>query len=788
MLKMWTKNFFVPILLAIVVFSPMVVQAENENVTFTLSGNVYDQNGNIAASTSIKVDSMSSSWSNLTDGSYEFTGISPGEHTVRAYFMNNGHTVVYRKMFFSEDMQLDWHVGKSWATAEMFDGQGERVDNSSLSTIQLLELEESHILDDGRTEFALLNLGDYYTLMGEYGEIDGSTQYVHFKLEPGSATTPSVNDFDFHHGMNSRYGFITDNFGNPLTNVVVSNGEQSVVTNTEGFYLLQNLPVGSEQNYTFIQGTQQVIDSFSDIVQDGPGWLNFTSNVEVEMPGNVTFVTQMQTITSNQFEIEWDGGEYTDFYSLYQGEVDEENLIYRGYAESFIYNPDDSGTIEFRIVANNSNGSTENSQPLLLIVLLEGSDQELWSPGMSWHYSVLHTPEYHQNKTYTVIGSEVITDAFNRERDTFLLRVSDENYEEGEKAYRWVDSQNLLNVKTYWVDAPSSSSYFQEGQFGWNFTNNGQEVDLLSAEPPTSLHFNRTNIIGVPGHPNGYDDTINSITVEYGVEVSTPAGIFDTTHISIVDENDDIVSWELWYNSTVRNYVKIADRLPGSHSEMVEYELTSYDVPLIPQFITEESNLSINDFTIEWANFQGAESYQLLENSQIIYSGNQLSLEILNKTDGEYSFQVNAIMPSGHLVEGQVLLLNVEFIQPPPIFLTSTQNVDNSEEVLIEWTSVEDSAWYSLIVNYSDGSSEEIYNGSSNFTTITNLDNGQNRLRVKVVLNNQIESIYSDSIYVIVDSVSDIESTSNKDNYSLQIFVGFSIILIALAAINRFGD
>ena len=785
---MWTKNFFVPILLAIVVFSPMVVQAENENVTFTLSGNVYDQNGNIAASTSIKVDSMSSSWSNLTDGSYEFTGISPGEHTVRAYFMNNGHTVVYRKMFFSEDMQLDWHVGKSWATAEMFDGQGERVDNSSLSTIQLLELEESHILDDGRTEFALLNLGDYYTLMGEYGEIDGSTQYVHFKLEPGSATTPSVNDFDFHHGMNSRYGFITDNFGNPLTNVVVSNGEQSVVTNTEGFYLLQNLPVGSEQNYTFIQGTQQVIDSFSDIVQDGPGWLNFTSNVEVEMPGNVTFVTQMQTITSNQFEIEWDGGEYTDFYSLYQGEVDEENLIYRGYAESFIYNPDDSGTIEFRIVANNSNGSTENSQPLLLIVLLEGSDQELWSPGMSWHYSVLHTPEYHQNKTYTVIGSEVITDAFNRERDTFLLRVSDENYEEGEKAYRWVDSQNLLNVKTYWVDAPSSSSYFQEGQFGWNFTNNGQEVDLLSAEPPTSLHFNRTNIIGVPGHPNGYDDTINSITVEYGVEVSTPAGIFDTTHISIVDENDDIVSWELWYNSTVRNYVKIADRLPGSHSEMVEYELTSYDVPLIPQFITEESNLSINDFTIEWANFQGAESYQLLENSQIIYSGNQLSLEIVNKTDGEYSFQVNAIMPSGHLVEGQVLLLNVEFIQPPPIFLTSTQNVDNSEEILIEWTSVEDSAWYSLIVNYSDGSSEEIYNGSSNFTTITNLDNGQNRLRVKVVLNNQIESIYSDSIYVIVDSVSDIESTSNKDNYSLQIFVGFSIILIALAAINRFGD
>ena len=785
---MRSRNFIVSIFLAIVIFSPMVVQAENENVTFTLSGNVYDQNGNIAASTSIKVDSMTSSWSNLTDGSYEFTGISPGEHTVRAYFMNNGHTVVYRKMFFSEDMQLDWYEGKNWATAEMFDNQGERVHNSVLSTISLVELGETHSLNNGRTEFGLLDIGEYYTLLASYGEIDDSSQYVHFKLEPGTATTPSINDFDFHYGMNSRYGFILDNLGNPMVDVVVTNGQQTVATNSDGFYLLQNLVVGSQQNYTFTQGTQQVVDSFTDIIQEGPGWLNFTSNIEVEMPRNVTFLTEMQSINSNQFEIEWIGGEYTDFFSLYDGEIDEDNLIYRGFSNSFVYTPEETGTIEFRIVANNSNGSTVNSQPLLLIVLPEGSEQELWSSGMSWDYSVIHTPEYHQNKTYTVIGSEKITDAFDRQRDTFLLRVSDEDYEDGEKAYRWVDSQNLLNIKTYWVDAPSSSSYFQEGQFGWNFTNNGQEVNLFSSESPSKLHFNRTNIIGVPGHPNGYDDTINSIIIDHGVEVTTSAGTFDTTHISIIDDNDQIISWELWYNSTVRNYVKIIDRLPGSHSEMVEYELTSFDVPLIPQFITEQSNLTDNDFNIEWANFQGAESYQILENGQVIYSGNNLSLEILNKTDGEYSFQVNAIMPSGHLVEGQVLLLNLEFIQPPPIFLTSTQNIDNSEDILIEWISVEDSAWYSLIVNYSDGSSEELYNGSSNFTTITDLDNGQNRLRVKVVLNNQIESIYSDSIYVIVDSVSDVESISNQENYSLEIFIGFSVILIALVAINRFGD
>ena len=771
-----------------VVFSPISVQAQDENVTFSLSGNVYDHDGNIASSTSIKVDSMASIWSNLNDGSYEFSGISPGEHTVRAYFMNNGHTVVYRKMFFTDDMQLDWYEGKNWATAEMFDDQGVRVDNSDLSTINLLESGETHVPNNGRTEFGLLDIGEYYTLMASYGDIDGSSQYVHFKLESGTATNPSVNDFDFNYGKNSRYGFILDNQGNPMVDVVVTNGQQTVVTNSDGFYLLQDLVVGSHQNYTFTQGTQEVVDSFTDIIQEGPGWLNFTSNVKVEMPHNVTFLTEMQSIDSNQFEIEWIGGEYTDFFSLYEGEIDEDNLIYRGFSNSFVYTPEETGTVEFRIVANNSNGSTVNSQPLLLIVLPEGSEQELWSSGMSWDYSVTHTPEYHQNKTYTVIGSEIITDAFNRQRDTFLLRVSDEDYEEGEKAYRWVDSQNLLNIKTYWVDAPSSSSYFQEGQLGWNFTNNGQEVDLLSSESPSKLHFNRTNIIGVPGHPNGYDDTINSIIIDYDVEVTTPAGTFDTTHISIIDDNDQIISWELWYNSTVRNYVKIIDRLPGSHSEMVEYELTSFDVPLVPQFMTEQSNLTDDDFNIQWANFQGAESYQILENGQVIYSGDQLSLEIMNKTDGQYSFQVNAVMPSGHLVEGQVLLLNVEFVQPPPIFLTSTQNIDDSEEVLVEWSSVEESAWYSLIVNYSDGSSEELYNGPSNFTTITNLDNGQNRLRVKVVLNNQVESVYSDSIYVIVESVSDIESTSSQDDYSLQIFLGFSVIIILLVAINRFGD
>ena len=77
---------------------------------------------------------MTSSWSE--GGNYSFEGITSGEHTVRAYFMNNGHTVVYRKMVIESDMNLDWYEGRNWITAEMFDSNGEHVQNSPMSTVK----------------------------------------------------------------------------------------------------------------------------------------------------------------------------------------------------------------------------------------------------------------------------------------------------------------------------------------------------------------------------------------------------------------------------------------------------------------------------------------------------------------------------------------------------------------------------------------------------------------------------------------------------------------------------
>ena len=770
------------LLLTSIVIAPINVLGEDEE-TFTLSGFVFTHNGDLANKTSIKVDSMASVWSE--NGSYVFSGISPGEHTVRAYFMNDGHTVVYRKMFFTENMELDWYEGMNWITAEIFDSDGNYISNSVSTTIEILETNENKSPNNGRVEFDLLDIGDYYTIKSTFNNPETSTQFIHFKLEAGSSTFPDLNDFDFYYGENSKYGFVKDPLGFPLSDVEVSNGNNSVMTNSDGFYLFQNLKIGSNQNFSFKLENIDLVEPINELIDEGEGWMNVTSTLEVNLPENVTFITSIQTIPSEYpFLIEWEGGAYTEYYSLY---VDGE-IAYKGAADSFTFFPEETGTFEFQIEAANNNGTTINSQTLLIIVIPEQSEKDLWSIGMSWNYSLVHTPEYHQNKTYTAIGSEIITDAFGQERETFLVRVSDDNYEEGEKAYRWVDTNNLLDVKTYWVDAPSSSSYYQEGTLGWKISDEGTEVDLFEVDDGASLHFNRTNVIGVPGHPNGYDDTLNTISITKNVMVETPAGNFSTTYFKITDIDDEIVSWELWYNETVRNWVKKIDRLPGSHSDSVIFELTSFDVPITPQFITEdETNIWDDDFIIEWAKFQGAASYQLFENGVLIYEGDEASLSVENKEDGEYIYKLNAIMNSGQIIEGDTLFLNVYFILEPPEIYADNRTVIKDQSVRLSWEKVEDVAWYSIKVENSEGEIVEFYNGTENFTEINSLDIGQNRIRLQAALQNGKVSDLSPSIFVTVQDLVEEEGQEEMGRGIPAIGIPSTVLAISLAIIFKKG-
>ncbi len=724
--------------------SPVCYSEDTDQQTFTLSGNVFNSDGQPANSTSIKVDSMQSSWS--TNGIYSFSGIAPGEHTVRAYFMNNGHTVVYRQLLIESDANLDWYEGSNWITFEVFN-DGSIISDSPLNTVKLVETSESTPTQSGKGEFGPYQIGDYYTIRAYYGDIDHSTQYVHFKMDSGSSSNPAPNDFDFNHGHNSRYGFLTDVDGLPISGASVSAGSTSALTNSDGFFLIQNLEVGSNHNFSVTHWGNQLIDPINIEISDGPGWLNLTTEIEKNMPDYANFSTQIITTPLEKVTIEWSGGEYTDFYSLYKGE----DLAYRGEMTTFTFEPEQSGNYQFSIESTNSNGSKTNPQGLLVIVLPNQSNSDLWSPGMSWNYSLTSTPEFYQNKTYTAIGSEAITDAFGNVRESYLLRVSDEEYEEGEKAFRWVDSESLMTIHTFWADAPSSSSYYQEGFLGWKFTDSaGNPTNPLTynGEDELLLHFNRTNIIGVPGHPNGYDDTTNSVKVTHHVEITTAAGTFETTHLEITDEKDGILSWQMWYNETVRNWVKVIDQLPGSHSDKVVRELTSFEVPITPQFITEDGlNLSDDDIQIEWAPFQGAENYQLIENGQLVYSGEENTVLLNRRSDGEYTYQIVAGMQSGQMIQGENITIEVFFVLDAPIFQIATHSTTNEENVAVHWSKVGDGAIYTVMVMPEDSPSFEGYIGEEN-ETLLNLDPGINRIRVKATLDNGKTSDFSDSIFI----------------------------------------
>jgi hypothetical protein len=577
---------------------------------------------------------------------------------------------------------------------------------------------------------------------------------------------------------------VKDSVGNAMSGVSVSDGNQTVATNTDGFYLLENLEVGSESTITFMHDDLEIAPPITELITTGEGWLNNTATIEINLPGNASFTTQVQVIENNQpFLIEWNGGAYTESYSLYRNGV----IAYSGQITEYTFTPQDTGNYEFTLVAENMNGTTTSFKSLVLMVLPEQSNSDLWAVGMHWNYSVDYFPSSDsQNITMTAIGKETVTDAFGIERDSFLVRMTGSNYDDEEKSYRWVDTSNLLYLHTYWEDDPDSSSYFQEGYLGWNFTDeNGIESDLLSATDDLNLHFNRTNIIGVPGHPNGYDDTFNLVEITQDVEISTQAGTFSTTYFCITDNNDGVKSWELWYNDTVRNWVKKVDRLPGSHSDSVIMELTSFEVPVTPQFITEDSNISEKDFVIEWAPFQGAISYELLQDGDLIYAGSDTSFEAKNSLDGQFIFQINAKLSESYLIEGDLLTLDVLYVLPAPVLLVSEDVISSGDEVIFTWEHVEDSIWYSVIVYDSQGE-RELYNGSETEFSTSELETGLNRIRINAGSSDGKISEYSDSIFVNVEESDKSDASSLGEFFQpLALFAIIAIIMVAILIFDK---
>jgi hypothetical protein len=247
---------------------------------------------------------------------------------------------------------------------------------------------------------------------------------------------------------------------------------------------------------------------------------------------------------------------------------------------------------------------------------------------------------------------------------------------------------------------------------------------------------------------------MNRVTRSYE-EVTTSAGTFQTTHYSMVDLNDGIVSWELWYSDTVRNFVKKIDRLPGSHSEQVTYELTSFDVPTAPQFLNEAGNISSSDYTLEWAEFQGAQSYTLLEGDSVLYQGSNTSFDVNDQPDGIYTYQIFANMPNNFQTQVSEVELNVfEIITVPEVDVSNISIVEG-EPVTISWPSSDDAVWYSILLQNDLGETTEYYNGTSSSVDISDLEPGLNRLRVRTGTADGKMSDYSASVFVTVEADSE---------------------------------
>ena len=382
-----------------------MVSAEDGDgsATHTLSGTVYDSQGNIADQTYVKVVPMASVLSNTTDGSYEFTGISTGLHAARAYFMNNGHTVSYRALYMDSDLTLDWVEGSNWVTMQFEDVNGNSLDfdNSNVS-VTLLETGEQVSFDSPLLEFNLNPLNQYYTLKTVFDSVEDDAQYLHFRMNQGNGVDDMMpNHFVVQQSTSNLYGYVYGTDGLPLTETTISSSTHSAKTNSDGFYRFDNLVLGSNHTFSFEKSGDVPLPSHTVTIDSASGWMNFTATQSFEYPGPAQFTESEKTIGMEPYTIQWLAGNLTNSYHLYS----DGELLYTGVNTYYEFTPESQGSYEFTLVSFNPNGSTESPDSLLLIALGDETGEDLWSVGMSWEYKLTYMPMHEQNVTITALES-----------------------------------------------------------------------------------------------------------------------------------------------------------------------------------------------------------------------------------------------------------------------------------------------------------------------------------------------------------------------------------------------
>ena len=80
---------------------------------------------------------------------------------------------------------------------------------------------------------------------------------------------------------------------------------------------------------------------------------------------------------------------------------------------------------------------------------------------------------------------------------------------------------------------------------------------------------------------------------------------------------------------------------------MVVYELTGYNQPSVPEFLTEPTVQTSPNFELQWSEFAGAQHFQLLEDGVEIYGSDtqfQVRIGTMGRTNTKSTPSLNLIM------------------------------------------------------------------------------------------------------------------------------------------------
>ena len=116
------------------------------------------------------------------------------------------------------------------------------------------------------------------------------------------------------------------------------------------------------------------------------------------------------------------------------------------------------------------------------------------------------------------------------------------------------------------------------------------------------------------------------------------------------------------------------------------------------------------------------------------------------------------------------------YVVIPPTLSATNYDTDSGDEVTISWTNISDLSWYSLVLQNADGEVSEIYNGTENTFSTSELEVGLNRLRISASTTDGKVSEFSDSIFVSVEE----KVIDDADSISVSTISLFAIMVLIL--------